>query len=311
MIERPDVETLLAGPLGQWLETQASVRAEAREQSNWRFVWTAAAAMPALALVMVIPWDVLKVVFFTGVMWGGWWAYAPRAAAIRQTKQGINAAIAEALGLEYEMNCGGGSGFDRAMAHLMLPSHDRRDFEDKWSGTVAGHAFTLREAHLEERRGSGKNRSWVTVFRGVLLTLGFPRAFHGTTLVERSGRHKRFGFFGEKAELEVEGRVLARADMVHPEFEDAFTVYSDDAVEARYLVHPAYIERLIALEAAFGGQDIRTLFKDGELTVVLSAANMFESGSMDARRDREMVEMAVAQFMAMAELAGTLNEGTG
>lgn len=51
--------------------------------------------------------------------------------------------------------------------------------------------------------------------------------------------------------------------MVHPDFEDAFTVFTTDQTEARYLVHPTYIERLIALENAFQGKDIKTLFKDG------------------------------------------------
>ena len=185
-----------------------------------------------------------------------------------------------------------GTGFLRAREHRMLPGYSRESFEDLWSGDLAGKPFSLHEVHLEQRRSSNKGSHYVTVFRGPVLTIGFARAFHATTLVERSGRHKRFGMFGEKAELEVDGRILARADMVHPQFEDAFTIYSDDAVEANYLVHPAYIERLIALETAFAGQEIRTLFKDGELTVVLGAKNMFESGSMNAARDREMVEMA-------------------
>ena len=192
---------------------------------------------------------------------------------------------------------------------LLGPQHDRANFEDLWYGNLAGQAFTLHEAHLEDERGSGKNRHWVTVFRGPIITIGFARKFHGVTLLERSGRHKKFGLFGEKEELEMaDGTVLAIADMVHPDFEDAFTVFTTDQVEARYLVHPVYIERLIALEASFSGQNIRTLFRDGQLTVVLKTDNMFESGSLDARRDRDMVEMCVGQFMAMAGLATALNE---
>ena len=86
---------------------------------------------------------------------------------------------------------------------------------------------------------------------------------------------------------------------------------TSDGVEARYLVHPTYVEKLIALENAFAGQKIRTLFAAGELTVVLEATNMFESGSLDARRDRELVEACVNQFMSMAELVGALNEVRG
>ena len=312
MIEAPDVERLMAGPLGQWLAVQAGVRVAAKAKSNWRFTWSAAVLMPVLALLWFgFDWAggvqvLLSMVLLVGA---GVWSYAPRAQAIKETKSGINAALADALGIAYSHDCPAGHGFNRALAHKMLPSHDRANFEDLWHGELAGQAFTLHEAHLEEERGSGKNRHWVTVFRGPIITLGFARNFHGVTLVERSGRHKKFGFFGEKDELKMEdGTVLAKADMVHPDFEDAFTVFTTDQVEARYLVHPTYIERLIALEASFTGQNIRTLFRDGELTVVLKTDNMFESGSLDARRDREMVEMCVAQFMAMAGLAQSLNE---
>jgi Protein of unknown function (DUF3137) len=312
MIAAPDVDALMAGSLGQWLGEQAVVREAAKAKSNWRYTWGAAALLPLLALLWFGPdWGGQLKFFISAAAAGGvaFWGYMPRAEAIKATKSGINAALAEALGITYAHDCLPGTGFARAKAHRMLPSADRESHEDLWNGDLAGTPFTLHESHLEERRGSGKNRHWVTVFRGPIITLGFGRRFHGTTLVERSGRHKKFGFFGEKDELKLEdGTVLAKADMVHPDFEDAFTIYTTDQTEARYLVHPVYIEKLVALEASFSGQDIRTLFAGGELTVVLKAENMFESGSLDARRDREMVEMCVAQFMAMAGLAGSLNE---
>jgi hypothetical protein len=299
----------MAGELGQWLQGQAVVREEARRISNNRYFYCAIALLPVLSFVWFAPLGdfriFLTVTAFVGV---SWWGYQPRHKAKQQTKHGINAAIAQALGVSYDHACEPGTGFDRARAHKLLPSYDRAAFEDLWQGEVDGHAFTLHEAHLRERRGSGKNRRWVTVFRGPIITIGFGRDFHGTTLVSRSGSHRRFLFFGEADSVEVEGHQLSRVDMVHPDFEDAFSVFSDDQVEARYLVHPAYIERLIALEKAFAGKDIRALFKDRELTVVLATENMFESGQLDASRDREMVEQCVSQFLAMAELAASLNQ---
>lgn len=309
MIERPDVDSLLAGDLGRWLERQAIVREEARRKSNNRYFWCAIGLLPVLSFLWFTPLGDLRVfITFAAITAASWWGYQPRHRAKQDTKHGINAAIAQALGIAYAHDFEPGTGFARAEAYHLLPDHDRSRFEDLWHGDLAGHAFTLHEAHLEERRGSGKNRRWVTVFRGPIITIGFARDFHGTTLVSRAGRHRRFGIFGEKDAIEVDGRPLDMVDMVHPEFEDAFTVYSSDQVEARYLVHPRYIERLIALENAFSGKNIRTLFKDRELTLVLSTENMFESGSLDASRDRAMVEKCVTQFMAMAELAAALNE---
>ena len=313
MIERPDVDALMAGELGQWLQGQAQVREEARRKSNARFVKAAVVFIPLAIGVFSLGWTGQFALFLLGIVGIGLgiWAYNPRGEAIKQTKEGINMALAAALGLSFSGTTGAGAGFLRAKTFRMLPGYTRESFEDLWSGQVAGRAFTLHEAHLEQRRQSGKNSHYVTVFRGPIMTIAAGRRFNGVTLVERSGRHKRFGFFGEKEELEAGGVQLARVDMVNPIFEDEFTVYSNDQVEARYLVHPTYVEKLIALEGAFAGQKIRTLFAEGELTVVLEATNMFESGSMDARRDRELVEQCVTQFMSMAELAGALNEERG
>ena len=313
MIEAPDVDTLLAGPLGGWLEQQAQVRAEAKRKSNRRFTIAGAVLVPVLALFWVAQvfgdWNEELKMFlsFAGLAGGGGWAYAPRGKAIKETKRGINKAIAESLGLTFTDDCEPGQGFELAKTYGMLPSYDRSKFEDMWCGDLSGRAFTLHEAHLEEQRGSGKNRRYVTVFRGAVLTLDFDRQFHGTTLVQRSGKHRKL-FGGQKDAVTFDGHRLDCVDMVHPQFEDVFAVWSDDQVEARYLVHPRYIERLIEVETAFGGQNIRTLFKCGELAIAIESGDMFESGSLDPKDDRAKIETCVSQFMSLAGLADALNE---
>jgi hypothetical protein len=313
MIERPNVDALLAGPLGEWLARQAGVREEAKRKSNRRFLIASLVLLPVLALFWVAQlfgdWNEELKMFlsFAGLAGGGGWAYAPRAKAIKETKRGINRAIAESLGLAYADEFEPGHGFELAKTYQMVPSHDRSSFEDLWSGDLAGRAFTLHEAHLEEQRGSGKNRRWVTVFRGAILTIAFDRQFHGTTLLEREKKHRKL-FGGQKDYVEFAGHRLDCADMVHPEFEDLFSVWSDDQVEARYLVHPRYIERLVEVERAFGGQNVRALFKGGELAICVESGNMFESGSLDPKDDRARVETCVNQFMTLVELCQALNE---
>lgn len=313
MIERPDVDALMAGELGQWLQGQALVRQEAAAKSNARFVKAAVVFFPLAIGLAALGWSAQLTMFilFFAAVGLGIWAYNPRAQAIQQTKEGINTALARALGLSFSSKSGETTGFLRASTFRMLPGYTRKSFEDLWSGEVGGRAFSLHEAHLEQKRSSGKSSHYVTVFRGPIMTIAAGRRFNGVTLVERSGKHQRFGFFGEKEELAVGGVTLARVDMVNPQFEDEFTIYSNDQVEARYLVHPTYVEKLIALEGAFAGRKIRTLFAEGELTVVLETVNMFESGNMDASRDRELVETCITQFISMAELAGSLNEERG
>lgn len=311
MIERPDVDKLMAGELGQFLQAQVSVREEAKAETRKRYMMLA----PVAAVILGLIWGLslvesgLAIFLSAGVVLGTvWFAEMPSQKAKKQTKSGINSAIAQALGLQYSHDCEPGAGFERAKTHKMIPVYNRKNFEDLWHGEIAGLRFSLHEAHLEQKRGSGKNSHYVTVFRGPVITIEGARDFHATTLLTRSGQHKKFLWFGEADEITVEGQVLQKADMVHPDFEDSFTVFTTDQTEARYLVHPTYIERLIALERAFQGKDIKTLFKHGELTIVLGSENMFESGSLDHNRDREMVETCVTQFMAMADLCAKLNE---
>jgi hypothetical protein len=139
------------------------------------------------------------------------------------------------------------------------------------------------------------------------LTISFGRRFLGTTIVERSTKHRKL-FGGARDSVELDGLELGYVDMVHPDFQDSFSVWSDDQVEARYLVHPRYVERLLDVEKAFSGRDVRTLFKGGELVIVVESENLFESGSLDASEDRVRVTRCVDQFMTLVDLCEALNE---
>ncbi len=306
----PNAEELMAGPLGQWLEQQTAVREEAKQQSKDRLYKCALFGLPVIAvLAILVPVDFdLKMFLAFFAVAGAWgWSQIPKMKAVKAVKIGINDAIAEALGLRYEHDLEAGRGFEQAKAYRMLPSHDRSSFEDGWSGHYDGHYFVLHEAHLEERRGSGKNRRWVTVFRGAIITIGLAKDAYGTTLVQRAGKHRRF-FGGVKDEVKLDGQILQHVDMVHPDFEDIFDVFSTDQVEARYLVHPEYVERLIAIEQAFDGDDVCCLFDGDELVVVIDSGNMFESGSINAADDRYRLEKTIDQFATLADLAKSLNE---
>jgi hypothetical protein len=147
------------------------------------------------------------------------------------------------------------------------------------------------------------------VFRGALIEMQFGRSFHSTTLLQRAGKHKAwFGLGGAKESVSFEGHRLTRVDQVHPAFEDVFDLYSDDQVEARMLVHPSYVEHLLALEAAFKGEAIRALFRKGEVILVVKSSQLFESGAMDEAGDRARAQAAADQFAAMARLALAINQ---
>ncbi|NOU02336.1 MAG: DUF3137 domain-containing protein [Novosphingobium sp.] len=310
MIERPDAAALMAGPLGQWLTAQNADRDAAKAKAA-AITRTALIAAVAVAFVLVLmtgrPGPGLQIGFFIGA--GGFaWAEWSKRPVLNRLKGGINGAIAKALGLDYSVECQPGKTFERAKQFDMVPGYDDSTFHDLWWGLVAGQPFTLHEARLTEQRGSGKNRHTVTVFEGQILSIGFNRRFHSTTLIEPDGERRKFLIGAEKETVGIGGLDLGRVDITHPGFEERFTVWSSDQVEARYIVHPEYVERLLAVEEAFAGEDIRALFHEGDLLITVKTGNLFESGSLDARDDRALLERAIDQFGALTDLATTLNE---
>ena len=309
---RTNIDTLMQGQLGEWLAGQAEMRTVAKEKAASRWTWGAALALPVLAFLWFGPAlpPMFKGIISFGVIVGvGVWGYQPIADATRAIKIGINSAIAASFGVSYEHDVEPGAEFEACRRFGLVPSYHRSAFEDHWFGTLESHSFSLYEAHLEERRGSGKNRRWVTVFRGVIITMGFGRKFHSTTLLQRAGAHRKWlGLGGARDSVNFDGHRLDRVDQVHPDFGDVFALYSDDQVEARVLVHPAYVEHLLKLERVFGGKEMRALFSHGEVIIAVEGRDMFESGSMDAANDRDRAAEAAEHFSALAGLALAINQ---
>ena len=134
MIERPDPDELMAGPLGQWLAEQSGARDRARERAAW-WVKAGIGAACLVAIVVIMSGGqialALQLGFFTGLGGFGIGELIKRP-VVNQIKEGINGAIARALGLQYSLTLEPGAAFNQAMAFERLPSHDNASFEDLW-----------------------------------------------------------------------------------------------------------------------------------------------------------------------------------
>ena len=179
----------------------------------------------------------------------------------------------------------------------LLPNWDRADYEDRLEGARNGVDFEFFETHLQQRRRTtdsrGRTRTrWVTVFAGQCLRFQFHKAFQGRTLVLRDAG--LFNVFGG-------GRGLEQVRLESNVFEQAFQVYSNDQVEARFLLTPDLMQRLINLEKVFHGGKLRCAFQDGELLVAVEGGDLFEPGSLftpldNPERVRELLDDFAAIF---------------
>ncbi|MEM1146981.1 MAG: DUF3137 domain-containing protein [Pseudomonadota bacterium] len=179
----------------------------------------------------------------------------------------------------------------------LVPDWDVAGFEDRLTGDRSGVAFEFFEARLQQRRRStdsrGRSRTrWVTVFSGQCLRFQFHKAFLGRTMVMRDA-----GILNR-----ISGpRGMERVTLESNAFEQAFDVYSTDQVEARYLLTPDLMQRLVELEKVFRGGKLRCAFRDNELLIALEGGNLFEPGSLftpldNPDRVRELLDDFAAIF---------------
>lgn len=232
-------------------------------------------------------------------------AYLPLQKISDRVKESSLRAIAASIGVTYGSSGGQPASIARFNSLNLLPGFDRSHFEDFFHGERQGCAFDLCEATLEdERTDKDGDKSYVTVFRGQIIRISFPKAFLGVTVVKRDiGMFNALRGMGE----------LKQVNLGDTTFEKAFEVYSSDQVEARYLVHPVFMERLISLEQAFNGRKIRCGFQNGDLLIAVEGENKFEIGDMfkplaDPARARRIVD-DIAEVLRLMDAVLTAEQG--
>lgn len=146
---------------------------------------------------------------------------------------------------------------------------DRYHSEDLISGKIGVTSFLCSEIHAEEKQvttnGKGQTRTtWVDIFKGFFFIADFQKNFKGQTTIYRNSWIKLR--FGEQ-----------RVKLENPEFENSFDVYSNDQIEARYLLSPSMMERLLALDRKFPGK-ITVSFRNSNVIIAIpDTTNHFEA----------------------------------
>ena len=153
-------------------------------------------------------------------------------------------------------------------ASNLFSNPDRFKGEDLFSGKLEATAFTFSEVHAEEKHESrdkdgNTTTSYSTIFRGLFLIADFNKEIQNETYVYSSGG-KWFSRF-------------KRVRLEDPVFEDRFNVYSDDQIEARYVLTPKIMSRIVELEDRFGA-NLYLSFRGSQVYIAISESyDMFEA----------------------------------
>jgi len=246
---------------------------------------------------------------FAALGMGAWGSMALNKLS-KETKMMLVEPVASEFGLHFEV-APVAPGQIRTIRSLdLVPNWDRAKYEDRITGVRNDTPFEFFEAHLEEKRtttdSKGRTRTtWVTVFRGQCLIVNFHKQFNGVTKVYRDAG--ALNFFKKLSQMGKGQRVK----LEDPVFEKAFEVYSTDQIEARFILTPDFMERLIALERTFKGKQVRCAFQGGEMFLCCEGKNLLEPGSMyrkmdDLGRVREMLEDFAAIFLLIDAMSQRL-----
>ncbi|CCN84900.1 conserved hypothetical protein [Vibrio nigripulchritudo SFn27] len=155
---------------------------------------------------------------------------------------------------------------------LYRRSYDRYSGEDHITGKIGKTAIEFSELHTEYKTTSRDSKgrtttNWHTIFKGIFFIADANKHFNSKTYVLADSQ----GFFSSigKALTDKFGGIGDRVALEDVDFEQYFEVYSDDQVEARYLLSPALMRRLVEFRKSAGNVGISLSFVGDNIYIAI------------------------------------------
>lgn len=159
-----------------------------------------------------------------------------------------------------------------------------------------GHDFEFAEIEaINQSSGEPDEDKARKGFQGAILKLGLDKRFHGRTIVRfDAGRLNPASIAGIK-----------RVGFGQSQFEAAFEVYSDDPVEAHYLITPDLISRLLNFRDVLAGRAVQCVFHSGHIYVILHLDNYLlrplEHPNDGIEHMADMVQIEIGEILLILE----------
>ncbi len=188
---------------------------------------------------------------------------------------------------------------------LFNASPDRYRGEDRVSGLLDKTRIEFSEVHAEYKSqivdsDGATHTSWHTIFKGLFFVGDFNKQIKGTTVVLPDVAEHLFGGLGKFLQnIQKIGRYRELITLEDPAFEKYFVVYGDDQDEARYILTPNLMERIVSFRERTG-QKIRLSFCGENVYLAIpSDYDMFEASVFRTLWSKSLIKSYVDD-MAMA-----------
>ena len=140
---------------------------------------------------------------------------------------------------------------------------DKSKYDDVFVGIHNDVKYGILEGEFLRIVNTRKGKSNERVFNGVVIKLKMNKNFSGNTVIDQSKFAQIFQYVG----FDKSG--LTKTSLEDVEFNKMYEVYTDDEVEARYLITPSFMQRLKAIKVAFNANKVRCSFYKNYLLVGL------------------------------------------
>ncbi|WP_461788606.1 DUF3137 domain-containing protein [Pedobacter sp.] len=128
-------------------------------------------------------------------------------------------------------------------SYLFSQKPDRYKTEDLVYGKLDKTQIHFAEVHAEYKTTNGKQTNWHTIFKGIVFCADFNKRFNGLTIVRPKGFSIGIGKWISKNVLGNK-RIV---ELENVDFDKMFITESGDQVEARYILTPSMMEKLLEL----------------------------------------------------------------
>lgn len=197
-------------------------------------------------------------------------------------------------------------------SRLFAKAPDRYQSEDQVYGFAEKTKFSFSEVHAEYKTvtqtKNGQRVDWHDILKGIVFCADFNKNFKGTTMVRPKDFSAAFG-----AWISTALPILASEEVVkleNPNFDKTFVTYSDDQVEARYILTPSMMERISELNKR--SKETISLSFSGSLIFIAFPlnGNYFEPPFSKSLLDENLLQKDIELVQFMYDIVKELDLNT-